>query len=329
MLLHLSAEHEYALPPLELPRLGVVAGELVRSEAVDLFTRTRSGIADPHSASATENASQIGELCRRLDGLPLAIELAAARIKLLPLPAIVARLDHRLALLTGGPRDLPLRHQSLRAAVAWSYDLLEPTAQRLFRGLSVFRGGWTIDGAAAASETDASTQEEVLETLALLLDASLLVSYSPDAAVPRFTMLETLREFAAEMLREAGEADAVRARHAAYYLGLVERDEPELTGTDRAAALDRMAVEHDNLRAALDYLLGAKPVDALRMAAGMWRFWQMRGHLVEGSRWLARALQAAGDDAARGLRANAGPPPAASRIGGAIWPRHSSTTRRP
>lgn len=261
-LLHLSGEHEYAVPPLELPPPEVTGREPVQSEAIDLFAR-RAAASQASFRIGDENASQVGELCRRLDGLPLAIELAAARVKLLPLPAILARLDHRLALLTGGPRDLPARHQSLRAAVAWSYDLLKPSAQALFRALSVFRGGWTIDGAMAVSGAAPSEQERVLETLGAILDASLLVRQAPDAALPRFTMLETLREFAAERLDEAGEADAARARHAAHCLELAERAEPEFTGTDQAAALDRIAIEHDNVRAALDYLVRAKPDDAL------------------------------------------------------------------
>ena len=321
--LHLSGEHEYALPPLELPPVDLDASELARSEAVDLFTR-RAAATQRTFRLGHENALQIGELCRRLDGLPLAIELAAARVKLLPLPAILARLDHRLALLTGGPRDLPARHQSLRAAIAWSYDLLEPSAQRLFRWLSVFRGGWTIDGAVAVSGTQASEQEEVFETLGSLLDASLLVRQAPDAALPRFTMLETLREFAAERLDETGEAESVRGRHAAYYLQLVERAESDFTGADQAAALDRIAIEHDNVRAALDYLLRAKPEDALHLGARMWRFWQMRGHLVEGSQWLTTALQAAGESAAETVRANA----LAAAGGLAYWRGDMAATRQ-
>jgi predicted ATPase/DNA-binding SARP family transcriptional activator len=301
-LLHLSGEHEYVLPPMELPPAHVEAGELVRSEAVDLFTR-RAVASLPTFRLGEETALQVGELCRRLDGLPLAIELAAARVKLLPLPAIIARLDHRLALLTGGPRDLPARHQSLHAAVAWSYDLLEPSAQRLFRGLSVFRGGWTIDGAAAVWGVEESKHEDVLETLASLMDASLLVRQATEAAGPRFTMLETLREFAAERLEEAGEAGPVRARHAAYFVELVETLEPEFTGNDPGVALDRVAVEHDNVRAALEFLLRAKPEDALRLGGALWRFWQMRGHLMEGSRWLKSALKVAGDDAPEAVRA--------------------------
>ena len=302
--LHLSAEHELVIPPLEIPAPGADAAEVIRSEAVDLFTR-RAVAADPGFRLADEDAQQVGELCRRLDGLPLAIELAAVRVKLLPLPAILARLDHRLALLTGGPKNAPARHQSLRAAVAWSYDLLEPPAQRLFQALSIFRGGWAIDGAVAVSGAGAADQDRVMETLASLLDASLIVRRSNDSAIPRFTMLETLREFAAERLDEAGETAIARGRHAAYCIELVERYESEFTGADRADALDTTAIEHDNLRSALDYLLIANPVDALRLSSGVWRFWQMRGHLVEGGRWLTSALQAAGDEPPEALRAKA------------------------
>ena len=322
-LLHLSGEHEFALPPLELPSVDLNTGELVRSEAVDLFAR-RAAASQATFRLGYENAVQVGELCRRLDGLPLAIELAAARVKLLSLPAILARLDHRLALLTGGPRDLPARHQSLRAAIAWSYDLLDPSEQRLFRQLSVFRGGWMIDGAAAVSGAHASEQEGVFETLGTLMDASLLIRQGPDSEKPRFTMLETLREFAAEGLDEAGEADAVRARHAAYCLELVGRHEPEFTGPDQAAALDLIAIEHDNVRAALEYLLGTKPEDALRLAAGVWRFWQMRGHLVEGGRWLTSALLAAGEAASDDVQAKA----LAAAGGLAYWRGDMSETRR-
>jgi predicted ATPase len=302
--LHLSGEHEYAIPPLSIPEPDETVGAIARSDAVDLFGR-RAAASQPTFRVSHENARQVGEICRRLDGLPLAIELAAARVKLMSLPAILARLDHRLALLTGGPRDLPARHQSLRAAVAWSYDLLDPSAQRLFRALSVFRGGWTINGAVAVSGDEASDDDDVLQTLAMLLDASLVGRQTADSAEPRFTMLETLRQFGAERLDEAGVADAARARHATYLIEMAERYEPELTGTDQAAALDRIAIEHDNIRAALGYLVRAKPEDALRLAAGIWRFWQMRGHLQEGARWLAGALEAAAADATDGVRAKA------------------------
>ena len=302
--LHLAVEHEYSLAPFEVPPAGMPSVDSARSAALDLFVH-RAAAAQPTFRLTEDNAALIGDLCRRLEGLPLAIELAAARVKLLSLTAILERLDRRLGLLSGGPRDRPARHQSLRAAIAWSYDLLDPPEQRLFRRLSVFRGGWTIDGATAVSGSDPRVDDDALEVLASLQDVSLLVREGPVTAAPRFTMLETLREFAAERLDQAGESDAVRRLHASHYLDLVARMRPQLTGPDQAAALDRLAAEHDNIRAALSYLLATDPVGALQLAAGIWRFWQMRGHLGEGSHWVADALRAAGDDAPDVDRADA------------------------
>lgn len=302
--LHLSGEYEYPLPPLDVPGASGSTDDVARSEAGDLFAR-RAIASQPTFGINDQNAWQVGELCRRLDGLPLAIELAAARVKILPLAGIVARLDHRLSLLSGGSRDRPVRHQSLRAAVAWSYELLEPTTQRLFRRLSVFRGGWTIESAAAVCSAEGSDPEMAFDALVSLVDGSLVVRPPSDAAAERFMMLETLREFAAERLDEAGETADAQARHARYCLELVEATAPRFTGPDRAVALDIVAVEHDNMRAALDHLLEADAGAALRLGAGLWRFWQMRGHLVEGSRWLDRALDAAGPSVRDTVRARA------------------------
>jgi predicted ATPase len=302
-LLRLSGEHEYALQPLELPRTTMTPEELAGTEAVALFVH-RAATAVPAFRVDADTLRQIGEVCHRLDGLPLALELAAARTKLLPLSAVLARLDHRLALLNRGPRDVPARHQSLRAAVAWSYDLLNPEGQALFRGLSVFRGGWTIDAAQSVC-ADGRSQDSVLETLGLLLEASLLTSQVPSSVTPRFAMLETLREFAAERLDDAGESELARSRHAAYYLELLEGMESEFTGRDPRAALDRIGEEHDNIRTALRFLVTSAPEAGVRLASAMWRFWQMRGHLLEGSRWLAEALEAAGNDVPAEVRAKA------------------------
>ena len=299
--LRLSGEHEYVLQPLDLPRPGMSSEELAGTEAVMLFTR-RAVTAAPSFRVDAESLAQVAELCQRLDGLPLALELAAARTKLLPPAAVLARLDHRLTLLRGGPRDLPARHQSLRAAVAWSYDLLKPEGQALFRRLSVFRGGWTIEAALAVCP-ELRNQEEVLETLGVLLDASLVTSQPASVEAPRFTMLETLREYAAERLDNAGESELARSRHAAHLLELVEGMEGEFTGRDSRAALDRIGEEHDNIRAALRFLVTRAPEESLRLASGLWRFWQMRGHLLEASQWLAEALAAAGDDAPAAIRA--------------------------
>jgi predicted ATPase/DNA-binding SARP family transcriptional activator len=303
-LLHLSGEHEYALAPLPLPEPETSPLDLARADVVELFSR-RAAASEPTFQVDETNAADVAELCRRLDGLPLAIELAAARVKVLSLAAILARVDRPLVLLTGGPRDQPVRHQSLRAAVAWSYDLLEPDAQELFRRLSVFRGGWTIEGAAAVFAAGSADPDALLETLASLLDSSLIVRDPSAEADPRFTMLETLREFAADRLDDAGESELAQARHAAYFLELAEREEPRFTGPDPASALNRIAHEHDNVRAALTHLIDHEPEGALRLGAALWRFWQMRGYLLEGDRWLNAALQAAGEGADDRLRAEA------------------------
>jgi predicted ATPase len=321
--LHLSAEREYALPPLDLPQPEMTASDALRTDAVELFSR-RATVAQPSFHVSEANAQDVVELCRRLDGLPLALELAAARVKLLPLPAILARVDHPLTLLTGGPRDLPARHQSLRAAVAWSYDLLDAAAQELFRRLSVFRGGWTIEGAAAAFADRPGDPESLLESLGVLLDSSLVARDPSEDADPRFTMLETLREFAADRLDDAGETDLVRARHANHHVALLEQLEPRFTGPNSASALNRVAREHDNIRAALAHFVDRDPEGALRLGSLIWRFWQMRGHLIEGDRWLGAALQAAGSGARDDVRADA-----YAAIGGLAYWRSDMAAARP
>jgi predicted ATPase len=309
-LLHLSGEHEFALAPLPLPTPGMAAIEIESTASVELFRR-RAAAAQPTFRLSETNANDVAELCRRLDGLPLALELAAARVKFLGLPAILARVDHRLRLLTGGPVDLPDRHRSLRAAIGWSYDLLEPHAQELFRGLSVFRGGWTIESAAAVLGEGAADPEAIFDTFAMLVDSSLIlrdpaeVIAAPNSGGPRFTMLETLREFGADRLDDAGEADLVRARHAAHFVEFAERTAPGFMGSDPASSLNLVAAEHDNVRAALAQLIEHDPEAALRLGTAMWRFWQMRGYLVEGSRWLSAALAAAGNGASDVMRADA------------------------
>jgi DNA-binding SARP family transcriptional activator len=287
-----------------VPLPGDPAQELARSESVELFRR-RAVAAEPGFAIGEGNANDLAELCRRLDGLPLALELAAARVRLMPVAAILARVDRRLGLLSDGPRDLPERHRSLRTAVAWSYDLLGLGEQQLFRHLSVFRGGWTIEAAAAVNGYEAPESDAVIATLSALVDSSLIVRDPSEGPEPRFTMLETLREFAGERLADAGDADLAHARHANHCLTLAEREAPRFTGPDAGSALNAVALEHDNIRAAFRYLVDHDPTSALRLGGAIWRFWQMRGHLVEGSRWLANALQAAGDGAPALTRAGA------------------------
>ena len=322
-LLHLSGEHEYPLAPLKLPAAGARGSELAAVEAVELFTR-RAIAAEPRFEVTEANAEPLGELCRRLDGLPLALELAAARVRLLPLAAMVSRLENRLPLLSGGSRDLPARHRSLRAAVAWSYELLEQTQQQLFRKLSVFRGGWTIEGAAAMRDAAGGESESLLNDLAALLDSSLIARDASDDIVPRFTMLETLREFAAEQLDEAHEVDDTRARHAALCVGIAARESPLFVGTDPGSALDRMARDHDNMRAASAYLLEHDLEAALKLASTIWRFWQMRGHLAEGEDVLRTALGEAGANVSPAVRADA-----LSALGSIVYWRGDIAGARP
>jgi len=300
--LHLQGERRYTVPPLVTPDPATLPtlDALARSPAVALFVR-QGQAAVPGFALSEANATTIAAICRRLDGLPLAIELAAARVRTLSPAALLTRLAQALPLLTGGARDLPERHQALRATLDWSHDLLHQGEQVVFRRLAVFAGGCTLE-AAAVCGTGEPLAVELLDWLGALLDQHLIQRTIPpddEEDEPRFTMLETVREYALERLaREPagqGEADATRRRHAAYYLALGEEAEPHLAGERQMPWLARLAREHDNLRAALDWSLGegSEPLAALRLAAAIWRFWLTRGYADEGRRWLGRALAAA------------------------------------
>jgi predicted ATPase len=283
-------------------RRGLVAIPPTEAPAVALFAR-RAREARPDFALTGVNRAAVVEICRRLDGLPLAIELAAARVRLLPPPELAARLHRPLAVLTGGPRDAPARQQTIRATIAWSHDLLSPAEQDLFARLSVFAGGFTLEGAeflgsrggggpeVAASSSAPSAPADTLELVSSLFDQSLLRRTEAADGTPRLGMLETIREFARERLDASGESEAVRGRHAAFFLALAEMAAPELTGAEQGAWLDRLETEHDNLRAALATLEAAGDrAGGLRLAGGLWRFWWIRGHLSEGRRWLERAV---------------------------------------
>jgi predicted ATPase len=240
--LHLSGEHEVAVPPLPFPDAAGAwtAEQIARCDAVRLFVE-RAQAVQSDFALTPANAADIARICARLDGLPLAIELAAARVKLLPLPALVRRLDRRLPLLIGGPRDAPARLRTMRDAIAWSYDLLDTPDRRLFRRLAVFANGFTLAAAARIAEPDGSASSTMLDGIASLVDQSLVVPVptSVDASAgeatvePRFTMLETIREFALERLAESGEEPATRRAHAEYFRELAECAEPELRGAHR------------------------------------------------------------------------------------------------
>jgi predicted ATPase/transcriptional regulator with XRE-family HTH domain len=305
--LHVRGEQVVPVAPLPLPDLEQppAVRTLAQNPAVALFVERAQAVL-PAFALTQANASIVAELCARLDGLPLAIELVAVRAKLLPPSALLAGLDRRLALLTDGPRDLPLRHQTLRAAIAGSYELLDSQAQTLFRRLGVFVGGCTLVAAAACAELRMQNEElrttdhedtflhsafSILHSIEALVDKSLLRRIDRIDDAPRFTMLETIREYALELLVELGEATAVQQAHAAYFLDLAERAEPELHGPDQVAWLDQLEAEYPNLRAALEWLLQAGEIEpALRLAVALWWFWSMRGYSSEGRRWLDRIL---------------------------------------
>ncbi|MDQ3915963.1 MAG: tetratricopeptide repeat protein [Actinomycetota bacterium] len=289
--LFIRGELEYRVPPLGLPPPATecTAGQVEKFEAVRLFVQ-RAQAADPSFRLTDANAATVAEICARLDGLPLAIELAAARARLLGPDAILSRLTHRLQLLTGGPVDLPHRQQTLRATLDWDYDLLEPEEQEVFRKLAVFSGGFML----AAAERVIGPDTDVFETVDSLTSKSLLTQ-GGGAAESRFSMLRTLREYAHEKLHDAGEAAQVRTAHAAYFLRLAEEAGPELKGPDQVRWLDVLDHEADNTRAALRWAaeLGDRETE-LRLAAALGEYWEFRAHLSEGQRALEDALARAG-----------------------------------
>lgn len=296
--LHLRGEQEYAVTPLPLPPDSARhprADDLTEYAAVALFVE-RATDAMPDFRITDDNALAVSEICRRVDGLPLAIELAAARIKVLPPHALSVRLQSRLKLLTSGPRDLPARQQTLRDAIAWSYDLLPVEQQRLFRRLAVFAGGCTLEAAEAVSSDGERVDVDVLEGLSSLVDMSLLRPQEQPDGEPRFLMLETIREFALERLISHSEADPVRQQHAEFFAELVEEAGPHLHGGARDPWLPRLAAERDNLRAAMRWSLDSGvPEIGLRIIAPLWLWFWFEG-VAEGRRWADELLSAPGAD---------------------------------
>jgi predicted ATPase/class 3 adenylate cyclase len=290
--LRLSGEHVYPVPPLALPSLtqALAVDSLARNPAVELFLQ-RTRAVKPDFSVTSDTAAAVAAICHRLEGLPLAIELAAARIKLMPPRAMLARLEHRLDFLTSGARDVPARQQTLRNAIAWSYDLLDASEQRLFRQLSVFVGGCTFEAVEAVAGAEAAALP-VLDQLGSLLDKSLLRQVEGDTGEPRFVMLETLREFGAQALRASGEAAAVRDRHFAYFLALAEQAEASLEAAEQIQWMYRMEQDHDNLREALTYSRTAPGAAelCLRLASALGLFWEVRGHFGEGRDRLSAVL---------------------------------------
>ena len=290
--LRLGAEHEFPVPPLSVPDLDRLPDieTLSRYDAVALFVQ-RARQACPEFALTPANAQAVAEVCVSLDGLPLAVELAAARAGLLSPPALLGQLGRRLAVLTVGSRDAPARHQTLRKTMDWSYELLGPAEQRLFSRLAVFQGGGSLEAIAAVCDADGAFGQDFLDGIGALVDHSLLHRWEHIPGEPRFGMLETIREYALEHLKRRGEAELVRRWHAEHYLAVAEQAEPELTGSRQAAWFARLESEHDNLRAALQWSIDSgKSELALGLGASLHWFWLVRGHLSEGRRWLRAAL---------------------------------------
>jgi predicted ATPase len=295
--LRLYGEHEYAVPPLALPdpeRLPPVE-RLTHYEAVRLFVE-RAQAAKADFSVTNENAPAVAEICHRLDGLPLAIELAAARIKVLSPQKMLERLGNCLKLLTGGPRDLPERQRTLRSTIEWSYGLLEEGEKVLFARLSVFARGRTLEAIEAICDAEDDLHVDVLDGLSSLVDKSLLKQEEGVVGEPRFVMLETIHEFAREKLQGSGEAEEVRRLHAEYFLALAEEAEPAVEGAQQPAWVERLEEEHDNIRTALSWSLGQgeEAELALRMGAALGEFWNLRGYYGEGRRWLEEALAKSG-----------------------------------
>jgi predicted ATPase/class 3 adenylate cyclase len=299
VVLHVQAEWEFVLPPLSVPNLKRLPDLLTLSqyEAVALFIQ-RAQAVKADFAVTNINAPSIAGICARLDGLPLAIELAAARVKYFPPQALLTRLEQGLSVLAGGARDLPARQQTLRGAIAWSYDLLAPEEQQLFRRLSVFVDGCMWEAAEVVCRAASELAGDVLDGLLSLVDKSLLRQEALGEGEPRFLMLQLLREFGLEVLDSAGEAEPTRQAHAAYYLALAEEAEPHLRGVDQARWFARLKQEHENLRAALTMLLEQARVQAgpwqaervLRLCAALYEFWSHHGYPREGLNFLEQAL---------------------------------------
>jgi predicted ATPase len=305
--LHVYGEHEFPVPPLALPDARSLPTVEVLSQfpAVALFLQ-RAIAAKPDFELNSENASAVIDICARLDGLPLALELAAARVKVLSLSAMRTRLASRLQLLTGGSRDLPQRQQTLRSAIDWSYDLLNAAEQMLFQRLSVFVGGCTLEGVEAVCDTKGDLDVDLLDGMGSMVDKSLLQQVEQANGESRFMMLETIREYAREKLEASSEGAPTKRAHAAYCLVLAEEVAAEQSGAEGAEWLEGLTVEHDNFRAALEWLTETGDADwGLRLGAALFRFWEAREYFNEGRDRLGKLLKLPGAAAATKLRERA------------------------
>ena len=294
--LHVYGEHEFPVPPLGVPdsRSLPSIDKLSEYSAVALFVARATAVKPDFELSA-ENAPAIAEICVRLDGLPLAIELAAARIKVLSPASMRTRLASQLELLTGGPRDLPARQRTLRAAIDWSYDLLNAAEQKLFRRLSVFVGGCTLEGAEAVCDTKADLGLDLLDGMASMVDKSLMQQVESVQGEARFVMLHTIREYAVEKLRASEEMNPTRRAHAAYCLVLAEEEASEENTREDTDWLERCTIEHDNFLAALEWLTATADTEwGIRLGAALFRFWEAGEYLSEGRDWLGKLLKLSG-----------------------------------
>ena len=323
--LHVSGEQEYPIPPMSVPVPARNEGpeQLLTYESITLFEHRARDVRPGFSVNPS-NAKAVAEICARLDGLPLAIELAAAKSRFLTPTDIAGRLEDALTLLEGNSRDRPARQQTLRNAIAWSYGLLTEEAQGLLRTLGIFSGGWTLEAAEAVCPPESALKGDLLQGMETLVDNSLVVMREDDIThSARFVMLQTIREFALECLGEVGESEDLRRRHALYFLDLARRAGENMF-VEGMEWPDRLEVEHDNLRAALRWAKETRNAAVgLELATCMWRFWQVRSHLAEGRAQLSELLEM---DEAREhpLRA-----PALNAIGGlAYWQNDFEATRR-
>jgi predicted ATPase len=280
--LGVAGEVSWPVPPLSLPDPETrLAEDISRCGSVRLFV-ARVGAVAPDFSITEENAPEVARLCERLDGMPLAIELAASRTKMLSPRQILARLDDRFRLVSGGPRTAAPRHRTLRATMDWSHDLLEHSEKILFRRLSVFSGGWTLEAAETVCAGEGAERDDVLDLLARLVDKSLVVARESGGEA-RYRMLETIRQYGWEKLEASGEESEVRRRHADFHLTLAEEAEPAMVGPEQHVWVERLEREHDNIRAALGCLGEEREAErGLRLSAALLRFWWFRGHLAEG-----------------------------------------------
>ncbi len=320
--LRVSGEQEYPVPPLGVPDLRNLPPleQLSRFEAVALFIE-RARAVKPAFEVTDDNAAAVAEICARLDGLPLAIELAAARIRIFTPQAMLGRLDRSLTMLAGGSRDLPERQQTLRSAIAWSHDMLDETDRSLFASLSVFVGGAGLEAIEGVCGSEVSG--EVLDALSSLVEKSLIREVDGCDGQPRFVMLETIREFGVEQAVERGRWEALRDRHCRHFVTVAETSAVHLMRADKREWLDRLEQDHDNFRAAMLWAVERGSVEhALRIGSALWRFMQMRGHLAEGLERIEAAL--ARDDGVSEVRANA----LSAAAGLAYWLADTERSRR-